>query len=153
MSVFKSLFSVFAAVSIALAAVGTGAQTVDARHHYEQGMQHYESENYATARAAFEQAVQLSPETAKYHHMLGRSYGQLAEQSNWLKAMHLARKTLRAFQRADELDQHDEQIITDLMQYYSQAPAFLGGSEKKASALQERLKKLRQAPVVKNITY
>ena len=120
------------------------AKETEATKYYEQGVQHYEKQDYDNARTAFEQAVQLSPNIAEYHHMLGKSYGRIAQQSNWIRAMYLARKTLEEFRRAAELDEQNEQVINDLIQYYLQAPPFLGGSEKKAKALKEKLRKLQE---------
>ena len=120
------------------------ANETEASKYYEQGVQYYEKQEYDNARTAFEQAVKLSPSKSEYHHMLGKSYGRIAQQSNWIRAMYLARKTLDEFRRAAELDDQNEQVINDLIQYYLQAPPFLGGSKKKAKALQEKLKKLQE---------
>ena len=107
--------------------------------YYNQGVALYEAEKYKEARDLLEKAVELSPDISEYHHMLGKSYGRMAQQSSWIVAIFLARKTLREFQTAVDLNGQNEQALKDLIQYYLQAPAFLGGSEKKAEQMQEKL--------------
>ena len=146
MSFVASLFKAPTLVAVTLFANNAiaCAENRQAQQYYEQGIRHYASQEYADAGRAFAQAVRLSPDTAKYHHMLGKSYGRIADQSRGLKAMQLARKILKSFQAAADLDKHNEKIITDLIEYYLQAPAFLGGSEKKALLLKKHLEKLQK---------
>ncbi|HEY5573594.1 MAG TPA: hypothetical protein VIK64_11315, partial [Anaerolineales bacterium] len=75
-----------------------------------------------------------------------KCYGRLAEQSNFLAAYSLAKKTRKALERAVELDGNNVNALQDLMEYYRQAPGFLGGSKEKAAKIQERLETINTAP-------
>lgn len=118
---------------------------------FDQGQRYYGQGDYAEAKTRFEELVKLAPEVSIYHHWLGKSYGRLAENSGWLDAMSFAKKTLKALKKAVELDEDNTAALVDLMTYYKRAPAFLGGSRKKARAIAKRLQKLQdkenQAPM------
>ena len=117
----------------------TGAET-----SFQLGKQQYEKAEYEAAIEAFSTAVNLSPETSTYHHWLGKSYGRLAQNSNLLKAYRLSARTREEFERAVALDDKNIEAITDLMEFYHQAPSFLGGGEDKADKLRRRLEELQQ---------
>ena len=106
---------------------------------FQQAQASYDAAQYQAALAKIEQAVALAPDNSSYHHLLGKCYGRLAEQSNPLTAFSLAKKTRKSLERAVELDRNNINALKDLMQYYRQAPGFLGGSQKKADKIQEIL--------------
>ena len=108
----------------------------------EQGIALYDKEDYNQAKNIFEKLIKVSPNNSNYHLWLGRSYGRIAENANWLKAISMAKKTRKAFEKAVELDETNIDALEDLMQYYLEAPGFLGGSKKKASVIHERLDRL-----------
>lgn len=139
----QSLLIYIAGLSLLLSSPACFAQTT-AEEFFQQGIAFYDAKDYEKAQAAFTEAVKLTPDNAQYHHMLGKSHGRIAQQSNWIKAMYLARKTLKEFQIAAELDKQDQQIIQDLIDFHLQAPAFLGGSKKKAEQLIEVLAELQE---------
>ena len=107
-----------------------------------QGIEFYEKGDYNQAKDIFEKLIELNPEVSNYHHWLGKSYGRIAEKASWFKAMSMAKKTRKAFEKAVELNDKNVDALKDLMQYYQDAPGFLGGSKEKATAIQERLIKL-----------
>lgn len=129
---------------------GPGTDTT-ADSSFRQGRQYYEKAEYEAAIAAFTTATTLSPETAAYHHWLGKSYGRLAEQSSLLQAYRLARKTRAELERAVALDDRDIEAVSDLMEYYRQAPAFLGGSRDQADRLRHRLEELQPGDARTNV--
>jgi tetratricopeptide (TPR) repeat protein len=114
----------------------------DASDHFLQGQILYNTADYLTALPAFERAVELAPLSPKYHHMLGKCYGRIAEQGNWLTALRYVGKTLSAFKKAVELDDNNIQALVDLEEFYRRAPEFLGGSKAKATKIRARLEKL-----------
>lgn len=125
-----------AAVACAVAenpAPGPGAPA------FAQGRTLFEVGQFEQAMARLEQAVALEPANSAYHHWLGRSYGRRAERTHWFHALGLARKTLREFRIAVELDPNNRSAWSDLMQYYQRAPGILGGSRKKAREIEARL--------------
>lgn len=106
---------------------------------YAAGRAHYEAAEYDQAAASLEQAVTEDPGNSKYHHLLGRSYARMAERSTWYGALPLARRALKQFREAVKLDPRNRDAWEDLGKYYRRAPAFLGGSERKAREIDARL--------------
>ena len=105
---------------------------------YLAGKRHEVLGEYESAIEMMQRAVKLAPKNSSYHHLLGKSYGQLAQQSNWIKAIKLAKQSRIAFETAVELDPANLDAVSDLLKYYLQAPKFLGGSPKKAKALKKQ---------------
>ena len=122
---------------------GQAAET-EAETSFQVGRQYYEKKAYAAAIEAFSTAVRLAPEISTYHHWLGKSYGRLAQNSNLLKAYRLSGRTREELERAVALDDKNIEAITDLMEFYRQAPAFLGGGQDKADKLRWRLEELQK---------
>lgn len=91
--------------------------------------------NWEQAISNGERAVQLNPRVASYHLWLGRAYGRKAEQVNVVTAFILARKVAREFERAYQLDPGNWPIRRDLAEFYTLAPALVGGGEYKAVQL------------------
>ena len=117
----------------------------DTGNAFATGRQYYESGDYENALDAFIQAVEIEPDNANYHHWLGKCYGRLAESAGILKAYKLSKKTRTELERAVELDDTNIAALTDLMEYYRQAPGFLGGGADKAAAVCRRLQELQAA--------
>jgi Flp pilus assembly protein TadD len=90
---------------------------------------------YKKASEAFEKAAALDPNNAKLIHWLGRSYGRRAETSNPFAAPGLALKTGKMFEKAVELDPSDKDALGDLLDFYLDAPGFLGGGVHKGELL------------------
>ena len=91
-----------------------------------------EERRYDKASDYFETATQLDPRSSTYFLWLGRAYGREAQSANVLRQPGLAKKTRSAWERALELDADNLDARSDLIQYYVQAPGFLGGSMQKA---------------------
>jgi tetratricopeptide (TPR) repeat protein len=79
------------------------------------------------------------PNSSEYMDWLGRAYGRRAETSNPLFAPALASKARQAFEKSVELDQRSPDALSDLFDYYLEAPGFLGGGYDKAAAVAEKL--------------
>lgn len=79
-----------------------------------------------------ERAVRLEPGNAGYHLWLAREYGRKAGDSNPLRAAGLAKKARDEFERAVQLDPSSVQAHVDLAEYYTEAPAIMGGGLDKA---------------------
>lgn len=103
------------------------------------GLRAYESQDFARAAEAFEQVLKVEPGCARCAHLLGKSYGRLAEQASWFSAMNLAEKTRVALEQAVRIDPNNVSAVEDLIRYYRAAPGFLGGSDEKARLLERRL--------------
>jgi tetratricopeptide (TPR) repeat protein len=109
---------------------------------FEQGTALYEKEDYYSAKDIFEKLVALEPKNSNFHHWLGKCYGRIAETVSWLKAISMAKKTRKEFEKAVELDEKNYNALEDLMQYYLEAPGFLGGSKKKANEIKKQLNRI-----------
>ncbi|MFZ0313004.1 MAG: tetratricopeptide repeat protein [Candidatus Korobacteraceae bacterium] len=79
-----------------------------------------------------ERAVSLDPNNATYHLWLGREYGRKAADANPLSAAGLARKAKNEFEHAVQLDPANVAARLDLAEYYTEAPAIMGGGLDKA---------------------
>lgn len=129
-------------VPVLLMMLVSGAQAgvpADAVAYFQLGEAHYESENFEAAIEAFAKAIEVAPLESEYHRQLGRAYGRLAEESNWLTALGLVSKTRKQLERAVALDEENLKAISDLIEFYEQAPGFLGGSGSDAKRLRDRL--------------
>jgi tetratricopeptide (TPR) repeat protein len=91
----------------------------------------FENAQYAQAATWFERAVQLDNDNSDYHRWLGRTYGQQAQHAGG-EAFFLARKVKTHLEKAVELNPDNIEARFDLLEYYLQAPAFLGGDAAKA---------------------
>ena len=134
-----AMIAVLASHTLSLHAEGQ----IDPDALFEQGRSYYEQSEYAQARTRFEKLVEIAPDVSGYHHWLGKCYGRIAENSGWLDAISFSKKTLKALEKAVELDGDNIAALEDLMTYYQQAPAFLGGSDKKARTIARHLQKLQ----------
>jgi tetratricopeptide (TPR) repeat protein len=140
-STFLTLFCLFQLNGIAIA--NEGAMT-EAENLYLSGLENYKNKKYAEAIKQLESAVALEPEISKYHHILAVSYGREAENASWFKAMDYAKRTLTHLKKSDELDPNNLKILDDLMNFYHEAPGFLGGDTKKGNEIEALIKKLSQ---------
>ena len=71
----------------------------------------FDIEDYQIALETIQMALELDPEKSSYHHLLGKCYGRIAEDSNFMKAISLSKKTLIAFEKAVELDKSNVQVF------------------------------------------
>ena len=84
---------------------------------------------YGQAVTFAERAVKLSPDCSESHFWLARSYGMKADMD---RSFWLARKARLEYQAAVRLDPDNLRARRDLMEFYTEAPWFLGGSKQKA---------------------
>ena len=114
----------------------------DPEYQFHMGEQYYNRGDYDNAIEAFSVAVASAPSESVYYHWLGKSYGRLAEKSGLLKAYNLSGKTRDALEQAVALDNTNVAALLDLLEYYENAPVFLGGGKDKASGIRQRLLEL-----------
>lgn len=93
---------------------------------------YFAMEQWDAAARYGERAVNLDPGNATYHLWLGREYGRKAADAHAFAAAGLARKAKSEFERAVQLDPTNMQARADLAEYYTQAPAIMGGGLDKA---------------------
>ena len=100
---------------------------------------------YKQAVADLEKAVGQDSLNSEYYDWLGRAYGRLAEGSSFLSALGYAKKTVRAFERAVELGPANLEALSDVFEYYLQAPGMVGGGLDKAETIARRFAGLNAA--------
>lgn len=100
---------------------------------------------FKRAGESFETALTSDPGNSMHALWLGKSLGRRAESANPLLAPSLASKARRWFERAVELNPRNLEAMSDLLEYYLEAPGFLGGGMDKARALAARIKEVDPA--------
>lgn len=90
----------------------------------------------------FEEATRLDGTQAGYFLELGGAYGNKAQNSGLLGKASNASKSRAALERAVELDPRNWDARNGLAQFYSQAPALMGGGMDKAHAQADEMIKL-----------
>jgi tetratricopeptide (TPR) repeat protein len=101
--------------------------------------------DFKKATAYLQRAITQEPTNAEYMDWLGRAYGKRAETSNPLMAPSLASKARQAFEKAVELDPRNSDALSDLFDYYLEAPGFLGGGYDKALVIADNTAKFDPA--------
>ena len=100
----------------------------------------YEENELSRAVEWLERATSLEPRSSSAHYWLGRAYGEQAIHGNLVLRAKLAGRIRRAFERALELDPDNADARIGLLEFYLQAPSFMGGSFEKARALADDLR-------------
>ncbi|HYW41678.1 MAG TPA: tetratricopeptide repeat protein [Bryobacteraceae bacterium] len=98
------------------------------------GRNYYMLGDYRKSTEALEKAVALEPGSSEYALWLGRAFGRRAETASPFTAPGLASKARQHFERAVQLNPRNLDALTDLFEYYLEAPGFLGGGFDKAEA-------------------
>jgi tetratricopeptide (TPR) repeat protein len=88
--------------------------------------------DYEASAEYFENAIAIRPEVADYHNWLGVMYGVMAMDANPFKQAYLAPKIKNEFEKATAIDPRNIPAEWGLINYYTKAPGFLGGSWEKA---------------------
>jgi len=96
-------------------------------------------ERWNDAVAACEKAVALDDNNSNNHLWYGRALGEKADRSSFVKAYGLAKRVKAEFETAVALDPHNAEALSDLGEYYTEAPAIVGGGKDKAAAVASKL--------------
>jgi tetratricopeptide (TPR) repeat protein len=100
---------------------------------------YYQEERWDDAIKECETAVNLAPADSNFHLWLGRAYGEKADAIHSIKAFGLAKKTRGEFERAVQLDGTNADALSDLGDFYVEAPGVVGGGKKKAQGVAQTL--------------
>jgi len=119
--------------------------SVDASTNFLVARNYFMLGDFKKAADYLQNAVEAQPNNSEYRDWLGRAYGKRAETANPLMAPGLASKARDAFEKAVELDPKNADALSDLFDYYLEAPGFLGGGFDKAMVIAERTSKLDPA--------
>lgn len=86
-----------------------------------------------------------APANSTYALDLARAYGAKADHSGALTGMRMVGKIRSAFERAAQLDPKNVEALSDLGQFYVEAPGIVGGGADKARDLATKLQPLSPA--------
>jgi tetratricopeptide (TPR) repeat protein len=110
----------------------------DAATNFLVARNYYMLGDFKKAGEYLQNATAEEPANCEYMDWLGRAYGKRAETSNPLMAPGLASRAREAFEKAVALDPKNADALSDMFDYYLEAPGFLGGGYDKALAIAER---------------
>ena len=94
---------------------------------------------YKKATESLEKALALEPDNSDYALWLGRAYGRRAETASPFTAPSNASKARQNFERSVRLNPRNLEALSDLFEYYLEAPGFLGGGVGKATATADQI--------------
>jgi tetratricopeptide (TPR) repeat protein len=117
----------------------------DAAVYELMGRNYYGQGEFKKATEALEKAVALEPDNSGFHLWLGRAYGRRAETSSMITAPGFANKARQSFEKAAQLNPANLDAQSDLLEYYLEAPGFLGGGFDKASATAAQIARISPA--------
>jgi len=86
-----------------------------------------------------EAAVNAAPGNSSYHLFLGHAYGAKAERAGAFGGMGLAKKVHASFEKAVQLEPSNVHALSDLGEYYVEAPGIVGGGLDKAKKIAAQL--------------
>jgi len=120
--------------------LGTTAEPDNPRIHYYLGRIAMRRSDEVDAISHFERATSLDPQNSGYFAELGAAYALALDNAATLKKPALARKVRNALEHAVALDSRNLDAREGLVDYYRQAPSFLGGGIAKAFAQAEEIR-------------
>ncbi|MGI8989389.1 MAG: tetratricopeptide repeat protein [Bryobacteraceae bacterium] len=103
------------------------------------GQSYFMLGEYKKSVEMLEKAVSFAPRDSDSYTWLGRAYGRRAETSFALSAAGFANKSRANLEKAVQLNPANTEAVSDLFEYYLQAPGFLGGGFEKASRLANQI--------------
>lgn len=109
---------------------------------YWAGRVAFEKKEHEASAEYFEKLVAVNATSSDYYLWLGRAHGLRARHSNMLVKGRLAPKIRDAFEKSVQLDGSNVEARKGLVQYYAEAPGFLGGDPAKALAQAQEVSKL-----------
>jgi Flp pilus assembly protein TadD len=111
----------------------------DAQTTFLMGRDYFMLGDFKKAAEYIQRSVAAQPLNSEYMDWLGRAYGRRAETTFPVLAPALASKARQAFERAVALDPKNAEALSDLFEYYLEAPGFLGGGYDKALAVADKI--------------
>lgn len=89
-----------------------------------------------------ELAIAIDPNNSDDHLWLGRALGEKANKASFLSAFSLGKRVLAQFQLAAQLDPRNGEALSDLGEFYLEAPVVVGGGLAKAGSVAEELDRI-----------
>ena len=114
----------------------------DAEANFYMGRIYFDENEFGKAADWFEKAADYDKGNSKYHMWLGHSYGSRAQNASKIKQPFLARNSRKNYEKAVELAPKNIEARESLIEYYLQAPGFLGGGVDKAEKQATEIEKI-----------
>ena len=105
----------------------------------------FQLQQWSQAASACQQAVNLNKTNSDFAMWQGRVLGQVASHASFISAYGDAKKSLAAMQTAAQLNPQNGPALSDLGDYYAQAPGIAGGGTDKAQQIASQLDKVDAA--------
>jgi len=102
-------------------------------------------QQWTQAAANCQQAVNLDEQNSDNHMWLGRVLGRQASHASFISAFGIAKHSLSEMQTSVKLNPQNGPALSDLGDYYAQAPGIAGGGTDKAQAIALQLDKVDSA--------
>jgi len=84
-------------------------------------------------------AVTLAPDNSNYHLWLARALGEKADRVSFITAFKMAKPIRVEFETAAKLDPHNVNALSDLGEFYVDAPGIVGGGLDKAERVAKQM--------------
>ena len=131
--------------AIRLLNTSLSAQPGDAGAHQLLCRVYLQEERWDDAIQQCSQSVALAPADSDSHLWLGRAEGEKADRVKFVSAYGLGRKVHAEFETAVQLNPSSVEALSDLGEFYVEAPPVVGGGVTKAEAIVLRLQSLDSA--------
>lgn len=105
----------------------------------------FDQKEYDDAADFFSEASEANDKIADYFLWLGDTYGTIAKDANVVRQGFLAPKMKAAWEKCVALDAKNISARESLIEFYTQAPGFMGGSFEKAKEVASQIIKLNPA--------
>jgi Flp pilus assembly protein TadD len=106
------------------------------------GRNRYMQGEYKKASENLEKAVAAEPANSDFELWLGRAFGRRAETASPFTAPASANKARQHFEKAVQLNPGNKEALSDLFEYYLEAPGFMDGGLDKAAATASQISAL-----------
>lgn len=120
-------------------------QPVPAQAHNLACRVRFTLEQWDAAIKECEQAVRMEKENSLYHLWLGRALGEKADRASFVSAFSVAKRVRAEFEEAVRLDPRNAEALSDLGEFYYDAPGVVGGGMDKAGSVASQLDKIEPA--------
>ena len=107
----------------------------------DQGRAALQRNDAEAAKNLLEQAIAQTPNNVEAHYLLGQAYGTLISSASIFSKPGLATKTREQFEQAIQLDPNFIDARFGMIEWYLNAPGFMGGGEDKAVTEATEVKK------------
>lgn len=111
----------------------------NAEAHNLQCRIYLQEQRWSDAIKACQAAVKLMPDNSSYHLWLARALGEKADRVAFFTAFKMAKQIHVEFETAAKLDPHNANALSDLGEFYVDAPGIVGGGLDKAVGVAQQL--------------